>query len=167
MTAQVSTRRRRALCTVIATVVLATAASLSADTPSASAAGGHYYSHGSLWCDSTIGVGLGMTASVRHGESVRLRHTLIRWNGRKWVKVATAPRAQTLPMYAGSVSSGGDYWYTIGTFAVRSPELPAFAISEPGYYAITEAIRWLNSSGAVVDRHKARVASAGQNFCRF
>jgi hypothetical protein len=169
MTAQSSTRPRRAICTVIATVLVAMAASLSADTPSASAAGGHSYSHGSLWCSSTqIAVGRGMTASVRRGESVRMRHTVYRWTGQKWVAIFAAAPVRTYPTSVPYVSAEYSSWYTIGTSAHRPPQFPSWNIPLRGYYyAIAEDIRWLNSAGTVVDRHKGWVTTSTGHACRF
>jgi hypothetical protein len=168
MAAQVSTRLRRPTCAVVATVLGGMAVSLSANAPSASAGGGHSYSHGTLWCSATqIAVGRGMTAWARRRETVRLRHTLYRWTGATWAKVVSAPAVQTLAGRARTVSAEYSYWYPVrGSSPHPTPELPSWSISEAGSYAIWEAIRWLNSRGAVVDSHKDWVtASAGGFYC--
>jgi hypothetical protein len=169
MNARFSTRLRRATCTVIATVLVAMAASLSADTSSASAAGGHYYSHGSLWCSSTqIAVGRGMTASVRRGESVLMRHTLYRWTGQKWVADLAAAPVRTYPTSARYVSAEYSAWYPIRASVHSPPQFPSWTVNVRGYhYAIAEAIRWLNSAGRVVDRHKGWVTTSTGHSCRF
>jgi hypothetical protein len=168
MAAQVSTRLRRATCAVGATVLVAMAVSLSANTPSASAGGGHSYSHGTLWCSGTqIAVGRGMTAWARRRETVRLRHTLYRWNGATWAKVVSAPAVQTSAGRARTVSAEFSYWEPVrGSSPHRPPQFPSWSIYEAGSYAISEAIRWLNSRGAVVDSHKEWLtASAGGGYC--
>jgi hypothetical protein len=119
MTAQLTTHRRRASRTLVALALVAMTAALSAATPAA-AAGGHVYSHGSLWCSgSQIAVGSGMMASLRSGESVRMKHRLHRWNGQRWVTIAAAPAVQNLPTSASQVGPSR------GRAATRSPRASA------------------------------------------
>jgi hypothetical protein len=157
------------ICTAIALIAFTTAAGLFARTPTASAAGGHTYSHGSLWCSNTlISVGRGMTASVRAGESVRMTHTLYRWTGQRWVEATAAAPVRTYPTSAPYVSAEYSSWYSIGTSPHNPPQFPSWQVNLRGYYyAIAEDIRWLDAAGTVVDQHVGWVTNGAGSYCYF
>jgi hypothetical protein len=173
MTAHLSTRLRPAIRNVIAIAVFTMAASLVAGTSSANAAGGHYVSHGYLHCDPNrdqVGVGKGMTASVRPGEWVQITHSIYVWTSSGWQLNRTEPPVRSYPTSSEYVSTMYSQWhvnwYFLNGYYAPTQGMPLWNRGNGYHYKVLEDIKWFSSNGAISDQHAATLNGLnGGTYC--